>query len=243
VTKLSQIIAVKQGVAAKAKAEETRLFRLLSVPSIFAGLNKSYQPKDEEGDQLPPESTKVQTSVDAILDELANVLTRNFDVTATQETANATAKADVVVDGKAVLKNVPVTYLLFLEKQLVDIGTFVGKIPVLDPAVTWNQDADNGGYRSAPVATTRTKKVMRNWVRAEATDRHPAQVDVFNEDVIVGTWTKIDFSGAVPATRKAELAGRVDALLRAVKFAREEANSTEVTDVEVGSKVFSYLFS
>ena len=82
----------------------------------------------------------------------------------------------------------------------------------------------------------------RNHVKAEATEKHPAQVEVYYEDVAVGYWTTVKFSGALPAQRVNELLERVEKLQHAVKFAREEANGTEVTDQRVGDAVFGYLF-
>jgi hypothetical protein len=90
--------------------------------------------------------------------------------------------------------------------------------------------------------TIKTKKIPRNHVKAEATDKHPAQVEVYYEDVVVGTWRTIKFSGALPASRVNELLNRVEKLQEAVKFAREEANNMEVTEQKVGAKVFQYLF-
>ena len=37
------------------------------------------------------------------------------------------AKADLVVDGVTLAKDLPVTYLLFLEKQLTELKAFVSK--------------------------------------------------------------------------------------------------------------------
>ena len=51
------------------------------------------------------------------------------------------------------------------------------------------------------------------------------------------------FSGALPAKRVHELTDRVEKLQAAVKYAREEANSAETTDQEVGDAVFGYLFA
>ena len=145
----------------------------------------------------------------------------------TKEVGNTVATADIVVDGEqdVLLAAVPVTYLLFLEKQLVNLRTFIDKLPVLDPSVAWSVDPATGDWRSSPVETVRTKKVPRNWVKAEATKEHPAQVEVYHEDVMVGTWETTRLSGALPATRKAVLSDRVSRLLTAVKYARERANS------------------
>lgn len=240
---LNKLIAIESGVKTATKRKETDLYHVLQKSALLNGISRTYQPKDDDADKLPSETTLVQVKVEKVVRELATELTRLFDVTLTKEMGNSQAKADVIVDGKTLLKQVPVTYLLFLEKQLVDINTFVSKLPVLDPASEWVYDGNNDVHATTPVQTVKTKKVPRNWVKAEATDKHPAQVEIFHEDVIVGTWTKVDFSGAVPATRKAELLARVEKLITAVKFAREEANSLVVEDQYAGDKVFSYLFA
>lgn len=131
----------------------------------------------------------------------AGTLTRLFDVTATKDWANRTAAADVVVDGTVLLPQVPVPYLLFLEKQLTDLHTFVRKLPVLDASEAWNLDPSTDAWKTDPVRTIRTKKVPRNHVKAEATEKHPAQVEVYYEDVPVGYWTTVKFSGALSARR------------------------------------------
>ncbi|MEH1011807.1 hypothetical protein V6U90_01585 [Micromonospora sp. CPCC 206060] len=240
--KLNQIIAVTKGVKAQANRDVTDAHRNVQKSPLLSGISRSYQPKDEEGEQLPPESTRVQVSATDVVTDVSKTLTRLFDLVLTQEVANTRARADVVVDGRTVLADVPVTYLLFLEKQLVDLHTFVDKLPVLDPAETWTFSEAAGAYASDPVRTVRSRKVMRNHVKAEATDKHPAQVEVYTEDVPVGYWTTVKLSGALPATRVKELRERVVKLQQAVKFAREQANMTDVEDVRAGEQVFGYLF-
>ncbi len=241
-TKLNQIVAVEKGVKSSSQSELTAQYQTLQKPALLAGLSRTYQPKDEEGEVLPPESTRVQVKVDEVLDRTAEVMTRLFDVTATKEWANTAARADVVVDGQTLLSDVPITYLLFLEKRLVDIHTLVTKLPLLDTADAWEYDASADCWRTEPTRTVRTKKVPRNHVKAEATEHHPAQVEMYFEDVPVGTWTTVKFSGALPAQRVNELKARVERLQDAVRFARETANEAEVTDRKVGDTVFGYLF-
>ena len=79
-------------------------------------------------------------------------------------------------------------------------------------------------------------------MKAEATDKHPAQVEIYYEDNIVGLWKTTKFSGAVPASKVAEMLGRVETLQKAVKFAREKANSTEAPRQQVGAKLLAYVF-
>jgi hypothetical protein len=242
-TKLNQIIAVEKGIKSKSYAELTEAHHNVQKQALLSGISRTYQPKDEEGEQLPPESTRVQLKADEILRQTAANLTRLFDVTATKDWANCSAKADVVVDGTTVVRGVPVSYLLFLEKQLSDLTTFVKKLPILDAAETWSHDPSSDTWKTEPVRTLRTKKIPRNHVKAPATDKHPAQVEVYHEDVAIGTWTTVKFSGALPAQRVNELLERVEKLAQAVKFAREEANAFEVTDQRVGDSVFAYLFA
>ncbi|MBL1288852.1 hypothetical protein ACFTXO_06015 [Streptomyces sp. NPDC057067] len=241
-TKLNQIIAVEKGVKSKSLQDITAAHHKVQKPALLAGISRTYQPKDEEGEQLPPESARVQIKAEEALREMSASLTRLFDVTATKDWANCSARADVTVDGRTVVSEVPVSYLLFLEKQLTDLHTFVKKLPVLDASESWSLDPSTDLWKTDPVRTIRTKKVPRNHVKAEATDKHPAQVDVYYEDVPIGYWTTVKFSGALPARRVNELLERVEKLQHAVKFAREEANGAEVTDRRVGDAVFGYLF-
>ncbi|MBV1854496.1 DUF7873 family protein [Catellatospora tritici] len=241
--KLNQIIAVEKGVKSRSFQDLTEAHHAVQKPALLSGISRTYQAKDEEGEQLPPESTRVQTRAEDVLRQISTTLTRLFDVTATKDATNCVARADVVVDDRVLLSDVPVTYLLFLEKQLTDLHTFVKKLPVLDAAESWVFSDSADCWSTEPVRTIRTKKVPRNHVKAEATEKHPAQVEVYYEDIAVGYWTTVKFSGALPAKRVSVLLDRVERLQQAVKFAREEANNAEAVDRHVGDKVFGYLFA
>jgi hypothetical protein len=242
-TRLSQIIAVEKGVKSDTNRRFTDLHRDVQKDPLLSGISRTYKPRDDDGDPLPPESSRVQVRAADVLGEAAGILTRLFDVTATKDQANTVARADVIVDGVPVLEKVPVTYLLFLEKQLTDLHTFVAKMPVLDPAETWEESTDPGVWRTVPAMTVRTKKVPRNHKVAAATAQHPEQVQVYMEDIPVGDWTTVKLSGALPATRVRAILDRVSRLQQAVKFAREEANTAEIADRRAGDAVFGYLFA
>ncbi|MEU8000971.1 hypothetical protein AB0B66_07405 [Catellatospora sp. NPDC049111] len=241
--KLNQIIAVEKGIKSRSFQDLTEAHHAVQKPALLSGISRTYQAKDEEGEQLPPESTKVQTRAEDVLRQIGTTLSRLFDVTATKDATNCMARADVVVDDRVLLSDVPVTYLLFLEKQLTDLHTFVKKLPVLDAAESWVFSDSADCWSTEPVRTIRTKKVPRNHVKAEATEKHPAQVEVYYEDIAVGYWTTVKFSGALPAKRVSTLLERVEKLQQAVKFAREEANNAEAVDKHVGDRVFGYLFA
>ena len=166
-----------------------------------------------------------------------------FDVVATREKTNTVAKASIVLDGDTLVADVPANVLLFLEKQLVDLVTFIRKLPTLDPAETWHYDSASDCYVTEPTQTTRTKKIPKNHVLAAATDKHPAQVQMYHEDVVAGTWTTRKFSGALEVRVVSDMLARVQKLQAAVKMAREEANTCEAVDLKIGDKVLGYVFA
>ncbi|MGW3153756.1 DUF7873 family protein [Streptomyces sp. NPDC001089] len=241
--RLSQVVAVEKPIKADAYAALSAAHHQVQKQPLLAGISRTYRPRDEEGEPLPPESTRVQLrAVDAISDVMQE-LGRFYDVTATRDWANCAARADVVVGGTTLLADVPVPFLLFLEKQLQALKTFVEKLPVLDPAEEWMWDQETGTWRTPAYESHRSKKVPRNHVLAEATPQHKAQVEIIYEDVPVGIWTTIKYSGALPASHVRALQDRVQALRDAVKKAREEANATEIAQKRVSAPLLNYLFS
>lgn len=245
-TQLNQIVAIEKGVKSKAKNNFTQAHRTLETKNAqMSGIARTYRPTDDNGDSLPSESTKVQVNAMNVIELVEAELTRLFDVTLTKDVANGQAKADITVDGFTIATGVPVTTLLFLEKELVDIYTFVSKLPTLDPAETWVWDSNSAAYATPPTQTVKTKKVPRNhvkWAPPSPEFTQPAQVDVFTEDVVVGYWTTIKFSGALPKEVVVKYTERVVKLQEAVKFARESANGRTVIDQKIGEAIFGYIF-
>jgi len=244
---LCQVVAHERSLKNRVGRELTDLYHEIQRTSNtkLDGLHRVYTRRDDEnGEQLPPESTRVQLRVEEALGDARARLVELFDVEATREWGNTLVKADVVVDGDVLVKDAPVGYLLFLHKQLTDIETVLRKLPTLDPAYEWQADPhDLGVSRTAPAVTFRTRKVPRNHVKAEATEKHPAQVEVYYEDTVVGEWSAVRSSGALPATRVRELTGRCEKLLKAVKYAREQANAQSVENQQVGERLLAYLLA
>lgn len=242
-TRLNQVLAIEGGAKNRALRTLTDAYHELARPVLLEGIAREYRPVNDDGERFPPEAKKVQRRVPDVLETVRRDLVKLFDVVATKETANRAASADVVVGGATLMEDVPVTYLLFLEKQLVDLHTLIRKLPTLDPTKEWVFDDAVGVYATPVVETVKTKKIPRNHVLAVATDKHPAQVEVYHEDVVTGYWSTRLFSGALEQTRVDELLARVVALQEAVKKAREEANTGQVAEVHLGEVVFGYLLA
>ncbi len=244
---LNQIIAVRASVKADVERELTKHHRLLGRVDLLKGLARTYTPKDDEGFRYPPETTNVQVKGEQVLRQIGEDMTRLFDVTAALDWSNQHARADIVITSGdqpfVLMPDVPVSYLIFLEKALVNLETLVRKLPLLEAAEEWTFDPSSDVFKSAPVGTVKSAKVRRNHVLAAATDRHPAQVESYTEDVPIGIWSTVKFSGAFPAQRVNKLLARITALQVAVKFAREQANMAEVLDPRPGRRVMDYLFA
>lgn len=240
--RLNQIIALVKGRKAEVQSALTLIYHQCQKTDLFAGLVKTYEPSDEEGERYPGDEKRLQLRVEELLQQVGKESSKLFDVVELQDRMNCETKANVVVDGAVVLNDVPPTHLLFLEHKLVDFITLLEKIPVLDPAKNWSYSDEGRCFRSDPIRRTKTKKVPRFKSVAEATVQHPEQVVQITEDIVEGTWTTVEFSGAVSEERKHQLISRARKLKDAVIAAREEANSAKVgLKPSVGKSVFDFL--
>jgi hypothetical protein len=248
--KLNQILAIENSTKTKTAEKLTNVYKTFQKPDLYNGHVKVFSPKDSNieaatYEALPEERKEVQQNVLTGLKVIREQQTEMFDLTLLRDATNMLAKADVVVDGKVIIKDAPVTYLLWLAHQLDDDHTEIKRIPTLDPAEKWSFDKDQNLYATKPSEQVRTKKVQMPLVLHPATKEHPAQVKEITSDVITGTWKTIKYSSAMPSDQKDAMLARCEKLQHAVKQAREAANNIDVikpTTPSVGKDVFDYIF-
>jgi hypothetical protein len=240
--KLNQVVAIEKDVKARSYKDLTKEHHLLQKPDSVSGFSKTYQPLREDGEVFPPESRVVQNVVEYALQEVAVRLGELWDLTYTKDVGNQQARGDVVVGGKTLLGGVPVPTLLFLEKQLADMHTFLSKLPTLPTDETWTFDNSKGYHITEPTKTVKTRKEKKVIVLYPATDKHPAQTQLVDEDVTIGHWTTIKHSGAISNDRRRQLIERCELLQDAVKVARERANLQEVDEQKMARTIFLFLF-
>jgi hypothetical protein len=241
--KLNQINAILSSRKGEAEKAVNELLKLLQKEQLFSGRERVYRPLDEvNGQRLPPESQKVQQRADLLIAQASEKWTELWDLVLTQDTGNQAARADVVVDGQAVLSGVPVTTLLFLDKQLAEVENFVSKLPTPDPAEEWSHDPNTGLLRSPVSESLRTTKEPTVLVKYEATEKHPAQTETYMKDVPSGHWRQVLYSGSIQADRKNAILARLKKLQDAVKLAREQANLLEVERRKAGAALLTFVF-
>jgi hypothetical protein len=242
---LNALIAVRKTAQNEVHERITQLHRESQKMALLTGMARTYRKiRDEDPDQ-PGEQQRVQLTADRALADAAAQWTRLWDLTAAVDWTNCEARADVVVDGRVLIPKAPTTFLMFMEKQLDAVRKFVDAIPVLDPALSWRPDdnAGDGVWASEKITTVRTKKIPRNHEISPATDKHPAQVQVYQEDVPVGYWDLINFSGALDGGRKKALLARISALREAVKMAREQANMVDAVQPRPSNALLGWLLA
>lgn len=239
-TKLNQIIAVEKGIRNRADKVISTLYNKIQKPDLFSGMSKDYRSKDDEGDQYPSESVKVQQRANDSLVNFSTEFAKIADVVLTKEIGNQQARATLDIDGIPEA-NLPVTYLLFLEKWLNDIHTFISKLPELEPDQDWTYNVQQDLYRNATQTTKKTKKIPRVLVKFAPTTQHAGQSDVWYEDVLEGYWDTTKLSGKMAPATKRLMLDQVEKLIDAVKKAREEANSLEVTQQSIGHDLLAFI--
>ena len=240
--KLISVVAVRRAVKTRVYTITNEVNKLAGKAPLFAGISKTYAPREDGAvHNRPAEEKGVQLIAEDLLRALAIDMSEFWDLSATQEFGNTVAKGDLSVQGRTLLKDVPTGTLLFLEKQITDLRTIISNLPTLDPADEWTTDATTNVSRSKTKETVSSEKAEDTIIVVPATAQHPAQTRDRTKDIIVGTWSTVKFSGALPVARQHELIMRANRLLDAIKITREEANLVTVEPVNVSKALFTYL--
>jgi hypothetical protein len=243
--RLNQVNALVTGKKGETQKSVTELYNIVKKKELFDGLERVYRPLDDQSNEtLPPESKKVQRKAKTMLKEFAEKTTVLVDLIATQDYGNQQARADIVIEGEKtpLLIGVPVTTLLVLEKQVNDWITYVSHFHTPEASEEWSFDPQSDLLKTGAVKTMRTKKIPRNHVKQVATEHHPAQVEVYTEDVQVGTWSLVSYTGRLGGKEKNEILVRLEKLRDAIKVAREQANAIDVKMQKLGEALFAYAF-
>lgn len=246
--KLHHVLAVESGIKHKAAEKLTAIYKAFQKPDAFNGHVKTFAPRFDADNQhfenLPDDRKNVQQHVGEAMKIIREQHVELWDLAFKRDVTNCIAKADVVVDGNVILKQAPVTYLLWLGHQLDDLHAEVKKIPTLDPAEKWKHDKEQNLFATDVSEQVRTKKVQVPLVLAPATDKHPAQVKEITEDIRTGNWKTIKYSSAMPTDERDAILARVEKLQNAVKQAKETANSVDVPDTaSAGTLIYEFVLA
>jgi hypothetical protein len=248
-SKMHELLAVEEEIVGRSNSiiEETLVtFKNKSV-EFYEGKTKTYKPLDDADVELvPPVQKEIIDSVPAKLKYTFGKVAEEYDFLLQKECTNRTAVADIVIDGKTLLADAPVDFLLTVERRLDKVRHVILDAPTLPNGPKWVPDTQRGDgfYKLAePEVSYRTRTTPVAVVLYPHTDKHPAQVKEGSETKTVGTFTEMKFDGRMTSHDKSILLERVDTLLREVKKAIRRANQAEVIERKVGTAVFDYIMN
>lgn len=245
--KLHEILAVEGDLAGTAKKimDEARA-TFDKKPDHFQSATSRTTYFDESQQNLNTvESKAMVTTVDEKLDYIAPVISRYYDAYVAKESTNQVATADIIVGGSVFFTSVPATVLLGMETKLKELRSVYEAIPTLAPGIFWEKDpeAGEGVYRSRDAETRFvTKNTLVPVELSPATKEHKAQVQAVSQDIPVAKREVTQQSGMLSPGEKSDLLERVDILIRAVKVARQKANSVDALDRDgFGAAIFKFI--
>jgi hypothetical protein len=249
-TKLHELLAAeKTPTAAWNTLREETIKKFKNAEHFFRGHSKSLamiedMPANKAEEEKSREDKPVPTTVWDTLDYALKIFAKAEDLQFQKNATNRIASATVLWQGKPLLEGLPVDELLGLEARLGKLREVVDAIPTLDATKHWQRAPQLGDHvweLPAAEKTTKTEKVVIPVIMAPATDKHPAQVQAVQKDIVVGTFALMRRSGEATAVQKSDMILRIDELLVEIKQARMRANETVAVDGAVADKIISLI--
>lgn len=195
---------------------------------------------EDQNREEKPVTTTVLETLEYALDIFATAENLQYQKNATNRKATGTVRWR----GAALLVEMPVDELLGLEARLTKMRQLFADMPTLDATKHWEKAEQIGAHvwqTKHPEEATKTEKQVIPVVMSAATDKHPAQIQAVQKDVVVGKFTTVKRSGAATAIQKAEAIKRIDELLIEVKQARMRANETETENGKIANLLVDLL--
>jgi len=248
-SKLHEVLAVEQGLKKTAKNVISEAAITFSKKhERFSGFEKNYKSTVAgdgwEAEEAIVERQELTTTVHDKLVYVFGHIARNIDCMASKDATNQEARADIIVDEEVLVTGVPVTTLLSLEDEIARWRDMILQVPTLASGQAWEEAADLGShiYRlKHPEKKVRNRKKLENHRVAAATKEHPEQVQTYSSESPVGFFTTERISGALTVAGKSAILDRVDNLFRAVKKARQRANSTTVIKKDISGAMVGFI--
>jgi len=254
--KQHQLLAINKATKAKNYRTITDLHQLSKKSDLFKGLRRRFKPVGDDEDpkvaelkaEHPDVDKHVSNTVTDILSKASDNLSEMWNLEISKDIGNTKSVADIILNEETenpiiLIKGLPVTAIIYLEKQLDDLFTFIKQLPVLPVDKKWTI-ADGGIYEAEVETTARVKKVNEVIRLHDGNDKHPPQSEIVSVDKTVGSWQITNLSGEISADKKSLLEKKVSTLIKAVKSARERANSsTEVEISKHGKTLIDFVFN
>jgi len=247
-SKLHELLAVeadKLGIANKIIDETGKVF--VSKHEHFEESHKYLESflEDERTDAFEEHRSMVTTVPDKISYMFESFISC-LDLLYQKELTNRKACADLIINDTVIAKDVPAVYLLALENKFKAIRNVFDVLPTLKPGVEWIKDEQkgNGIYKAVHAEKKfKTAKTFQHQVLYEATDRHPAQIEKWEETKNVGVYITERYSGMTTPIQKSIYLSKIDQVIQACKKARQRANCQEIVQCSIGKNIIDFIMN
>lgn len=225
-------------------AETVKVFK--DKAALFLGNFKVQKAIQEErkAEFDAEEQTPVTTTVDEKLAHFYDALGSYINDSVSVDAANQQIKVDVMVDGEAIFKQLPMATIVHMkQKVLPELHALFQNIPTTSTGIDWKpSESQRPGVLVSEVPQRfRSEKKKVHTVVVQPTEHFPAQFVSDTYDVNVATINERKFSGELTPVAKAERLAKLDKLIAAFTVAAGEGNSAPSPDVEIATSLFNYL--
>lgn len=239
--KLFEILAIEKDLLNQTAEAAKQTVQRFGNTESFLGVTNVVVKLQEDLPDEPSQSKTLPGNVEGALSEYLQRAGRYLDVTIEKENSNTAAFADVILDGETFLERWSATALLNLEARLEELHKVYSAIPTLLDGEDWTFDTSRDCFVSGKREQIRNTKTQKVIVLYEATKEHPAQTQLVSLDLPAYKVERVIYSGALTLADKKARLDRIEALTRAVKQARQRANTVETQPKEVAVKIFKYI--
>lgn len=251
--KLHELLAIEGNLETQANKVRTDLAGAFEKKRhLFEEKRVVFTPSGENTLAVIETQSDIQTTIRKELAAVQEFIARSLDASYQVAETNTKARANVVLEddaGTILLNDVPATSLLELEKRLNEIGQLLHHVPTLDPAKGFKADAQRGDgiFVAREITKTRTRKAKKLYTKYEPRvelPSLPAQTELIDEDVPVGSIQEQEWSGLLTPAEKSALLARLEVVSRAVRRARSRANDAEVDlTKKIAAPLLKYIFT
>lgn len=246
--KLHELLAAEKGRNEAWNALRDETTAKFAKDHFFQGQIKTLKmiedtPANQALEASAREDKAMQTTVWATLDYAFKLFAQAEDIQLQKNLTNATAKADLMFEGRVLASGLPIDELLGLESRLAKIRTMILAMPTLDASKHWSWDPQNNCWVAPEEHTTKTDKKTYPVVLYEATEKHPANVKEAVKDEVVGKFTLLRRSGCATAVQKSDMILVIDELIAECKKARQRANNVDVVPGTIGMTLVNLIMA
>jgi hypothetical protein len=248
VTKLHQVLPKREQVKPNQAIILNETIKMVSSASGLTRSKTTFYPNEEGQEPRIEQEDSMTTTVEDRLRYTLEQMTSFQNLELQIADANSRAKADLIVDGVVLAKDLPATFLLTLRKTLTNLKGVISRISTLDNGCRWVIDTQNNEgfegnvFRHDALPVNRTRKLQEFRTVVAPTENHPAQVAEVVTDKVIGEIKKITWSGQITSAQKGELINRVIDLIGATSEAIARANEVEVNnDLSCFDGVSNYI--